>query len=202
MRNILFNIILSLSLAFALSCKPLDESSSQTKYGFLNDYEAPFLVLIPTGSTIRICGDYKPFVKSALIKWGAAIGKTYNIIEDCANPDVVTYAQGTDYARRECARWNNTTAFADMYGDTSNIVFCMPPSQHDERVVKHEVGHLFGLCDLYEAARFLCADLHGIEEDSIMFSGYQSDELLADDIAGIRALEEKMVKDRKDHTRR
>lgn len=188
-------------LALSIACAPVEQSTSGVKYGFLVDYEAPFLIHYPSGSTIRICGSWLPQIRKSLTMWGAAINKTYNIIEDCENADVNGFARNAPRAVELCTKFGSGNgAFADLYGESANIIQCEAPTKYDDRMVLHEVGHLFGLCDLYEGGRDLCSSIKSVVEDSIMFQ-LQSDVLRQDDIDGIRALEAKLSKDRRDYTK-
>jgi hypothetical protein len=164
--------------------------SSETKYGFLSP-STVHLVHAQSGATIRICGAYQNMLAWAISVWGRALERTFTVVQDCGgNQDVNIWWAGTQYAKEQCARYNFGPG--KMFTFTSSkpmtLVEC---GGFSERALMtnllHEAGHLFGLCDQYDASIHNCAVNFGVKAGSVMNSA-DTIELTVDDIDGIRAL--------------
>jgi hypothetical protein len=154
------------------------------------------LVKKPNGATISMCGADLPTLQWAINEWGSHVGKTfrfvvYNDTTNCANVDILSIAASTSYAQEQCGakNWTNTMFMTD-YARPMTVVDCGGHGQLQEGFL-HEAGHLWGLCDQYNAKGMSgmsnCVSTTAVAPGSVM-SGSWVSQLTDDDITGIRGI--------------
>lgn len=183
--------ILSVAIIGLLSvsgCGPqhTEGAASETSWGFLRDHSR-HLIHVPNGSTIGVCGPDVADIGWAINTWATEIGRRYEVVSDCDTQRINNWVQDTEYAKRECKELGNTTAFARPTANPQELVDC--GGLWGRVGYLHEVGHLFGLCDMYDPAINRCVVNNGAVAGAVMEEA-MTEYLLSDDIAGIRALAE------------
>jgi hypothetical protein len=163
------------------------QAGSDVKYGFLAN-QSRRLVKVPSGSTIRICGDDTDSLGWAIATWGRALGRTYNVVVSCSSPDIKSFGATDPVARQECANANidSGRGFArpDLY---PQVIYNCAAWNSGRKFLLHEVGHLFGMCDQYQEALKNCVMKTQIDPSSVMAVA-DKEYLTDDDTTGIVAL--------------
>lgn len=171
------------------SCKPRNElnQDSDVKYGFLSK-DRRRLVKVPDGGTIRICGDDTKNIRWAIATWGAVLGRTYNIVETCSGADIQSFGASDPNAVADCKKENIDVGggFARPWTNPMQIVNCGAWNS-GTKFILHETGHLFGMCDQYQASLKNCVYKTAIDPTSVMAVA-DKEYLTEDDKAGVRAL--------------
>jgi len=199
MRKIVF-----ISFIFLTHCATKTKDPNRSEFLEPRKYESQFgflynpstrLIAKPNGSSIEICGGSQfSELKKAIEIWGKAINKTYKITNTCKNPSIFNYTRTDHQTEEEVFRWSFLSArwysndLAFVSADGKRIYNAMDRPM-PWRVVLHEVGHMFGLCDQYKAAIQNCARTTRPVAKSIMLDAWSYDALQEDDIEGIRNLE-------------
>lgn len=190
--RILTSIAVAAFLQSATGCKTSNKGTkaSHVKFGFLKP-SAQHLIQLPSGSQIRICGGHFDELKNAILKWAAAIDRTYDIVNKCESEHIQSFLTDEAFAKTNCSRWNIE---ARMYSESDKtpmrVVDCNIAKDRVPFAILHEVGHLFGLCDQYPGEVGRCVYSTDVVPGSVMHQA-GSMQLQPDDIDGIRALAQK-----------
>ena len=182
-----FLYLMILTTILNSSCKH-DAAPSDPKFGFLKVWTKN-LMIIEDGQTIGICGAHFDELKSSILKWGAAIGRSYEIRKTCTagQYQVSSFAADTAFAIKSCKESGSSNR---MFTNSSDIVYMVDCNKAADRVpfsVLHEVGHMYGLCDQYAEGISNCVTTTAVVEGSVMKSAITM-ELTQDDIEGLRVL--------------
>jgi hypothetical protein len=164
--------------------------ASDVKFGLYADSKQA-LVYQPDGATITACGMYLDDLRWAINVWGAAIGRSYNVVENCTAYDIAVFGSTNQYAKTSCDLWKlNGRNFAFHSRKPREIVNCPGAVMAREKML-HEVGHLFGLCDQYTEQVNHCEFTTTPVLGSVM-NAASTTYLTDDDVEGIKALVRKV----------
>lgn len=168
------------------ACKSVD-NTSKTKYGFVEKQSYLFINIKP-GETIRVCGDtHFNLVEKSIQKWGEAIHRSFKVEESCDDPHVRMHGYEDDETKEICEENGLHNRMAVQYNDRPDFWDCDKSPNLVPFSVLHEVGHLFGMCDQYDAGLVGCKMYRQPADGSVMRSATTLD-LMPDDILGIRVL--------------
>lgn len=173
-----------------------NNSESQVNWGRLANGGPSFI----EANTLLICGDsnLRKVANDALWEWNFARGKRHALASypSCLNKR--NYEASLEVLIARCAP--NVVGWHTQGGNHHVVAICQS-AQTDvwRRVMLHEIGHAFGLCDQYSPGNAGQIEFHPncgwprsiLPARSIMgglYSGSPS-ELTPDDVAGIRFLQ-------------
>ena len=135
---------------FGLACSRSPATlGSQIKSGQLKDRPTEdWLISLPPGSTISVCGDYVTEGIQSVTQWAEAAGRSsgLSIVHGCSAGYVLTIHDSDNAdAKALCAQYPGAAALG---GKTIN--FCTNVGQDlRHNIMLHEIGHIWGLCDQY-----------------------------------------------------
>jgi hypothetical protein len=188
MKTIFAALILS-------SCGVANESSIQ--WGALRGFDKRFTLL--AANTLLLCGDVqlRSVANNALWEWNNARGRHHRLTSSASCASRYRYDASVNVAFNYCNP--NVVGYHTQDGNHHNITVCYAAqSSAWRRVLTHELGHGFGLCDQYAAGNASQIAFHANcgwprsarAERSVMGGLYAGSPewLTADDVAGIRAL--------------
>ncbi|WP_141733225.1 hypothetical protein [Oligoflexus tunisiensis] len=149
-----------------------------------------WLINVPPQQTIRVCGTDQEVTIAAIKKWAAVIRRDRHL-------NVVPCQQGNAQSAtvQVTREFCDGVAFADP--DTRRIMICPGIASVGfdySHVILHEVGHLWGLCDLYAPSYYQCDRSYdeGVDPGALMMGGAgTATEIQQDDRDGLVVLSQR-----------
>lgn len=134
-------------LLFASACgAPETHPSSQIQWGVLRGAAATFR----SARTLLICGDgaLRPVGNDALWEWNNARGRHHSMVNSPSCAPRYRFDASLRVVSQPCSA--GVAGFHTQSGNHHDITICAGvPRANWIRVMLHEVGHAFGLCDQY-----------------------------------------------------
>lgn len=172
-------------------------SPAERHFGFLQP-SRHYLSNVPDKGTIGICGNTQfNEIKKAINMWGAAINRTYHVIQSCNNHDIEVHNRQDPKTLEAIKKWPHFKKRYDEGKDLAFVVIHEDGFLHfynttikplSYTTILHETGHLFGLCDQYPESITICARTTAPVKKSVMMNAWKFNSLQQDDIEGLRNL--------------
>lgn len=175
-----------LTILIFFACRKPQEEVSELKWGHLktSQYDPSlWLISAPPHSVIEACGEQQNHAVGAMQKWAAAIGRSnYLKFVTCGSDPKATIKVTVQTS--SCSG----TAWADPPSRTIHLCSSANTIAMDQLLL-HETGHIWGMCDQYEAGLSFCDTGHMTSQlpAKAVMKWYEQD-LQQDDIDGLTNL--------------
>ena len=171
--------------------------SADVSWGALRNFNPQNTLL--AADTLLICGDgrLRPVANNALWEWNYARGVYHDVYAEWSCQYRYYYDASLYVKFAACSP--NVVGYRSQWNNHHDITICNAATQSNwQKVMTHEIGHGFGLCDQYAAGNAGQIVFHAncgwprstTSARSVMGGLYDGSpaQLTPDDIAGIRAL--------------